>query len=90
MIHAETYSDGARSREADELRYALGALSIRDRRILGRLARRLALIEGAHGEDLALAAAERMVAILRAEPAPAPALPMRPGPSQGRPRPRSP
>jgi hypothetical protein len=65
MIHAETYSDGARSREADELRYALGQLSVRDRRILGCLTRRLALVEGAHGEDVALAAAERIATILR-------------------------
>jgi hypothetical protein len=65
MIHAETHERGAPTREGDEFGRALDQLSARDQRILGHLARRLAAVERAHGEAVALAVAERMETILR-------------------------
>jgi hypothetical protein len=65
MIQAETHGRGAWTREGDELRRVLDQLSAHDQRILGRLARRLAAIEGAQGEAPALAVAERIETILR-------------------------
>jgi hypothetical protein len=65
MIHTETHGRDARRREGDEFRRALDQLSARDQRILGRVARRLAAVEGAHGEEVALAVAERVQAAFR-------------------------
>lgn len=65
MIHTETHRRDAWTREGDEFRRALDQLSARDQRILGRLARRLAAVEETHGENVALAMAERMETVLR-------------------------
>jgi hypothetical protein len=65
MIHAETQGSVTRSREADAFLVAFDQLSFRDQRILERLVRRLAVVEGAHGEAVALAVAEQMEVILR-------------------------
>ena len=66
MIHAATQSTVTEPREADAFLIALDQLSARDRRILGRLVQRLADVEGAEGEAIALAMAEQMEVILRA------------------------
>ena len=66
MIHAATHSIVTEPREADALLNALDELSARDRGILGRVVRRLAVVESAEGEAVALAMAEQMEVILRA------------------------
>jgi hypothetical protein len=65
MIHVETQCSIVRAPEADEFLGALDQLSARDQHILGRLVRRLAVVERASGEEVALALAEQMEAILR-------------------------
>jgi hypothetical protein len=65
MIHAETHSSVTPPRETDAFLVVLDQLSTRDRRILGRLVQSLAVVEGSHGEAVALAVAEQMEVILR-------------------------
>lgn len=65
MIQGETHSAVAPQQETGALLDALDQLSIHDRRIVGRMVRRLAHLENAHGEDLALAVAERLEGIVR-------------------------
>ena len=62
----EGFGRGAgRFGEAAELFTALDGLSMRDRQILWRMVRRLAAIEVADGEAVALAVGERIEMVLR-------------------------
>ena len=65
MIQGETHGAVAQPHETGAFLDALDQLSIHDRHIVGRMVRRLAHLERAHGADLALAVAERLERIVR-------------------------
>ena len=65
MIPPAIVRRAARPSENGDLFVVLDGLSNHDRRVVGRLALHLAAIEGAHGEEVALAVAQRMEMVVR-------------------------
>ena len=69
MIHGHQRTCPSLTRDGGELASALDLLDVEDQRVFKSLTRRLAEIERAHGEAVALAVAQRMERVLRGQEA---------------------